>query len=86
VFAEVPRVGGHLRRITPRVVADDHQRAALRMRAREISQRQRVGGDVEADRFHRAHGAERAHLGPIEHGGAEGFVVGNASADALFLV
>ncbi len=55
VFAEEAGVGRHLRRITPRIVADDHQRAALGMRAREISESQRVGGDVQADGFHRAH-------------------------------
>ena len=85
VFAQVTRIGGHLRRIAPRIVADEHDRAAFGMRAGEVAQRQRVGGHVQADRFHRADAAQRAHLRAVEHGGAQRFVVGDAGADPLVL-
>ncbi len=55
------------------------------MRAGEVAQRQRISRDVEADGFHGADAAQRAHLRAVEHGRAEGFVVGDGRADAFLL-
>ena len=56
------------------------------MRPGEIAQGQRVGSDVQADRFHRADAAQRAHLRAVEHRRAQRFVVGDARPDALRLI
>ena len=83
MLAEIPGIRRHLRRIAPRVVADEHQRAAIRMCAGKITKRERICRHVQADRLHRANAAQRRHLRTIEHGRAERFVVGDAPANAV---
>ena len=62
----------------------DDDRAALRVRAGEVAQRQRVGGHVHADVFHRD---DARHVGsicePLTAAARQGLVVGLEGADAL---
>ena len=55
------------------------------MRAGQIADGQRVGGDVEADAFHHAHRAQAVHLRAVDHRGGERLVVGQDGADAVLL-
>ena len=85
VLAEEARVGGHLGRIAPRIVAHDDDHAAFGMRPGEIAERERVGGDMEADAFHHAHRAQAVHLRAVDHRGGKRLVVGQHGADAVLL-
>ena len=85
VFAHEARIGGHLRGIAPGIFSHNDDRAALLVRSGEVSQCQRIGGDMDADVFHGRHGTEGHHLRAVDRGGGEGFVVGLKGADALLL-
>ena len=85
VLAEKARVGRHLRRVAPRIVAHDHDHAAVGMRAGQIADGQRVGGDVQADALHHAHRAQAVHLRAVDHRGGKRLVVGQHGADAVLL-
>ena len=85
VLAEKTRVGRHLGRVAPRIVTHDDDHSALRMRARQVAERESVGGHVEPDAFHYAHGAEPVHLRAVDHGGGERLVVCEHGADAVLL-
>lgn len=85
VPAQKARIGGHLRRVAPRIVAHDDDHAAVGMRAREVADGQRVGGDMKADAFHHAHRAQAVHLRTVDHRGGDRLVVGQDGADAVLL-
>ncbi|MCZ7635867.1 MAG: hypothetical protein M5U12_07365 [Verrucomicrobia bacterium] len=77
------RVGRDLRRVAPRVIAKDDDRAAFGVGADEVAEGEGVGGDVDADAFLDSDGAEAMHLGAVNHGGCEGLVVGHGGADPV---
>ena len=83
VLEQEAAVGRHLRAVAPRVVAADHDRAAVGVRAGEVAEGERVAGDVQADAFHRAGGAQRQHLAAVEGGRAQGFVIRLHGAHAV---
>ena len=56
------------------------------MSARKIAECQRIGGDMEPDRFHGTQAAQRAHLRAVEHRRAQRLVVGDRGAYAFLLV
>ncbi len=83
MLEEEARVGGDLGGIAPRIFAGDEDRAAFGVGAGEVSYGEGIGGDVDADGFHRGDAAARGHLRAVERCDAEGFVIGLEGADAV---
>ena len=85
MLAKEPRIGRHLCRIAPRIIAQHNHRAALGMRTHQIAQCQRVRSHMRAHTFLNRDRPQTVHLRAIDHRRAKRLVVGNGSVDATLL-